>query len=253
MTVRPTLLITERVPRKCESSAHLLAWKRVMLERLLLWRRISCFPSNPTCIQVSEKWSGPPTQIRKVQGHLCWKENTRKEQIRACSGLELSGYLGNDCQLSSESQGPLRRPHFNRVNCSYKKLLQEASCSTFDLVIVSSVFSTSRWRDAAARVGLQAWGQHDDIWHLAGNQPFTDMFVCVLSCIQLFWNTMDCNPPGSSVYGTFPGENTGVGCHFLLQGIFLTQGSNSLLLHLLHWQADSLPLSQRANPNGNVC
>ena len=28
-----------------------------------------------------------------------------------------------------------------------------------------------------------------------------------------------------------PGENTGVGCHFLLQGIFLTQGSNPDLLH----------------------
>ena len=37
-------------------------------------------------------------------------------------------------------------------------------------------------------------------------------------------------------------KNTGVGCHFLLQRIFLTQGSNSLLLHLLHWQMDSLPL-----------
>ena len=34
-----------------------------------------------------------------------------------------------------------------------------------------------------------------------------------------------------------------LGCHFLLQGIFLTQGSNSHLLCLLHWQADSLPLS----------
>ena len=33
-----------------------------------------------------------------------------------------------------------------------------------------------------------------------------------------------------------PGKNTGVGCHFLLQGIFLTQGLNP---HLLHWQADS--------------
>ena len=28
-----------------------------------------------------------------------------------------------------------------------------------------------------------------------------------------------------------PGKNTGVGCHFLLQGIFLTQGSNLGLLH----------------------
>ena len=37
----------------------------------------------------------------------------------------------------------------------------------------------------------------------------------------------------------FPGKNIGVGCHFLLQGIFLTQG---LKPHLLLWQADSLPL-----------
>ena len=27
-----------------------------------------------------------------------------------------------------------------------------------------------------------------------------------------------------------------VGCHALLQGIFLTQGSNLYLLGLLHWQ-----------------
>ena len=33
----------------------------------------------------------------------------------------------------------------------------------------------------------------------------------------------------------FPSKNTGVGCHFLLQGIFPTQGSNP---PLLHWQED---------------
>ena len=33
-----------------------------------------------------------------------------------------------------------------------------------------------------------------------------------------------------------PGKNTGVGYHALLQGIFLTQGSNPYLLYLLHWQ-----------------
>ena len=37
----------------------------------------------------------------------------------------------------------------------------------------------------------------------------------------------------------FPGKNTGVGWHFLLQGIFLTQESNLCLLHcrqiLYHW------------------
>ena len=31
----------------------------------------------------------------------------------------------------------------------------------------------------------------------------------------------------------YPDKNTRIGCHFLLQGIFSTQGSN---LHLLHWQ-----------------
>ena len=36
------------------------------------------------------------------------------------------------------------------------------------------------------------------------------------------------------------------GCHFLLQGIFPTQGSNLGLLHLLHWQADSYGRYTRA-------
>ena len=39
-----------------------------------------------------------------------------------------------------------------------------------------------------------------------------------------------------------------MGCHFLLQEIFPTQGSNQHLLHLLHWQADSLPLSHLGSP-----
>ena len=34
-----------------------------------------------------------------------------------------------------------------------------------------------------------------------------------------------------------------MGCHALLQGIFLTQGLNPCLLCLMHWQTDSLPLA----------
>ena len=37
------------------------------------------------------------------------------------------------------------------------------------------------------------------------------------SCLTL-GDPMDCSPPGSSVHGDFPGKNTGVGCHALLQG-----------------------------------
>ena len=46
----------------------------------------------------------------------------------------------------------------------------------------------------------------------------------------------------------FPGKNTKVGCHFLLQGIFLTQGWNLYLLCLLHWQEESLPLHHLGSP-----
>ena len=46
----------------------------------------------------------------------------------------------------------------------------------------------------------------------------------------------------------FPGKNTGVGCHFLLQVMFLTQGSNPHRVHLLLWQVDSLPLRHLGSP-----
>ena len=42
---------------------------------------------------------------------------------------------------------------------------------------------------------------------------------------------MNCSPPGSSVHGDSPRQNTGVGCHALLQGIFPTQGLNPGLFH----------------------
>ena len=41
---------------------------------------------------------------------------------------------------------------------------------------------------------------------------------------------MDCSLPGCCPWD-FPSKNTGVGCHFLLQGIFPTQGSNLGLPH----------------------
>ena len=37
-----------------------------------------------------------------------------------------------------------------------------------------------------------------------------------------------------------------MGCHFLFQGLLPTQGWD---LHLLHWQAGSLPLSKLGSPD----
>ena len=45
-----------------------------------------------------------------------------------------------------------------------------------------------------------------------------------------------------------PDKNPGVGCHTLLQGIFLTQRLNPFPLHLLHWQMGSLALALSGKP-----
>ena len=76
------------------------------------------------------------------------------------------------------------------------------------------------------------------------NSPFAvyNLRVCVLSHFSHVWLyaapwTITLQAPLSV---GFPGENTGVGSHALLQGLCPTRGSNPGLLQLLHWQAGSL-------------
>ena len=66
----------------------------------------------------------------------------------------------------------------------------------------------------------------------------------MLSRVRLFvipWAV----PPRLLCPWNSPGKNTGVGYHFLFQGIFPTQESDP---HLLHWQVDSLLLSHLGSP-----
>ena len=71
------------------------------------------------------------------------------------------------------------------------------------------------------------------------------MYACMraksLQSCQTLCDPMDC--PWES-----PGKNIGESDCALLQGIFPTQGSNPCLLHLLHWQAGSLPLAHWEAP-----
>ena len=67
---------------------------------------------------------------------------------------------------------------------------------------------------------------------------------------------MDCSPPGSSVHGDFPGKNNGVGCHFRLRGILLTQESNPRLLpfrqilyHCATWIREGHRCSEMGRPH----
>ena len=80
------------------------------------------------------------------------------------------------------------------------------------------------------------------------------IFLCIKSCMHA------CSVMSHSLqpHGLSPtrllcswdslSKNTGVDCHFLLQGIFPTQESNPYLCNLLHWQADSLPLVPPGKP-----
>ena len=78
---------------------------------------------------------------------------------------------------------------------------------------------------------------------LMTDRCFVYLCVCVcvcahvLSCGQLFatpWTVA--RPTPLFAHGNFPGKNTGVGCHFLLQGSLLPQGLNLYFLCLLHWR-----------------
>ena len=73
------------------------------------------------------------------------------------------------------------------------------------------------------------------------------------SCLTLC-DPMDYSPPGFSIHGDSPGQNTGVGCHALFQGIFPTQGSNpglphcrQILHHLSHQGSPLLALGELIN------
>ena len=73
------------------------------------------------------------------------------------------------------------------------------------------------------------------------------IFICLI-CQLYSWVCMhaqsyltlcepvDCSPAGSSAHEHYLDKNTGVGHHFLLQGIILAQGLNLRLLWLLHWK-----------------
>ena len=77
-----------------------------------------------------------------------------------------------------------------------------------------------------------------------------NMCLCMPSCYSRFWLFATPWTVAARVLCAWdsPGKNTGVGCHFLLQGIFPTQGSNLSLLGLLHWKAGSLPLASSGKP-----
>ena len=107
------------------------------------------------------------------------------------------------------------------------------------------LWSASSWADSRLVIagrGTAWWGwglwvvccwvlrpSASSLWALAAITQ-----LCLTLC-----NLMNWSPPGCSVHGISQARTLEWGCHFLLQGILPTQGSNPHLLHcrwiLYHW------------------
>ena len=81
-------------------------------------------------------------------------------------------------------------------------------------------------------------------------QPSHPLLTPFSSCPQSFpaSGSYRLKPPRLLCPWDSPDKDTGGDCHTLLQGIFLTKGSNRCLLYLLHWQEGSFP-SPPGKPN----
>ena len=97
--------------------------------------------------------------------------------------------------------------------------------------------------DYADWIGWARDGQRSGILAKTHALQESESEVKLLSRVRLFatpWTVAYQSPPWDS-----PGKSTGVGCHFLLQGIFLTHGSNPGLQHSRQMLK---PLSHQGSP-----
>ena len=92
---------------------------------------------------------------------------------------------------------------------------------------------------------LLLWGLFQTSTHLSLSNVigFMHTFSVAQSCPTLL-HPHGLQPTRLFCPWDFPGKKTRVGCHFLLQGSFPTQGSNQ---YLLHWQADITELPRKPN------
>ena len=82
---------------------------------------------------------------------------------------------------------------------------------------------------------------YDNSWFKDSLEAFSPCAIQSVLISYLFYtyllsgsvvsDPLDCSLPDSSLAWDFPGKNTGMGCHFLFQGILLTQGLSLCLLH----------------------
>ena len=113
---------------------------------------------------------------------------------------------------------------------------------TFFSVLWDCKFATPRLQDCKVAI-QQCWGKGAIVNSSSQMQQFVNYCCCSVAKPRLtFLELHRLQPARLLCPWGFPGKNIGEGCHFLLQGIFPTQGLNT---HLLLWQADSSPQSHQ--------
>ena len=150
--------------------------------------------------------------------------------------------------FNSESIWHLRRKNFSKVQSlpplekdpvvgppqDSRKVSWDPHPSALECCIRDCTFRLKGQRLALSTERCFLWGLQAPPW---GRKS---MVTCAHACSvsPTLYDPWHRSRPRSSVRGT-PGKIL-EGLLFLLQGIFLTQGSNPCLLSLRHWQADSL-------------
>ena len=171
----------------------------------------------------------------EIPGHLFCTLMLSDLEVKSCHVITLPGMEMTSCQRSGKSSGKSSVGVFWRVTAALKpgeqgtrwarglhsfhfsvnpNLTTCQFCDHGSVTHPHSLSSSGRW----------AWNSEPPLravcWHAQSCLTLWDPRTIVLRLLCL-WNS--------------PGKNTGVGCHFLLQGFFPSQG-----LNLLHWQGNSL-------------
>ena len=86
-----------------------------------------------------------------------------------------------------------------------------------------------------------------ELWEAGGEIKGSNRHAQLLQLCLTPCDPVDCSPPSLLCPWDFSGKDTGVGCHFVLQGMFLAQGLSPAL------QVDSLLTEPPEKPRGGKC
>ena len=212
------LLLSSWLSNKC----LLNEWVTVeCTSNLAVWmtESVCCTSETNTTLQISYT---SLKLLKNLATWICW---------------DITGYLRRKPALAQclhpFGMGPLKMATLSSAEyMSYKIEISSQPSEPWEIALLSQ--ATEFWHGLLQRA---------DIW-------YKNCCCCLVSKSWQFPETPCMQPPRLLSSWDFPGKNIGVSCHFLLQGIFPTQGLDMCLLHcrqiLYHWATQDFPLIQKS-------